>query len=152
MLIVMPRAFSSGALSIESYARNWAFPRNWLYFVIAAVSDVKAKGDEKIGVQIVCKALESPIRQIVANCGLDGSVVADEVRNMSTNTGYDANAAKYVDMYKAGIIDPAKVVRCALENAASVAKTFLTSDVVVTQIPEPEPVGAGAGAGDFGGY
>ena len=78
---------------------------------IAAVSEVKAKGDEKIGVQIICKALESPIRQIVANCGLDGSVVADEVRNMPTNTGYDANAGKYVDMYKAGIIDPAKVVK-----------------------------------------
>jgi len=100
---------------------------------IAAVSEVKAKGDEKIGVQIICKALESPIRQIVANCGLDGSVVADEVRNMPTNTGYDANAGKYVDMYKAGIIDPAKVVKSALRNAASIAGLMLTTQVLVTR-------------------
>ena len=100
---------------------------------IAAVSEVKAKGDEKIGVQIICKALEAPIRQIVANCGLDGSVVADEVRNMPTNTGYDANAGKYVDMYKAGIIDPAKVVKSALRNAASIAGLMLTTQVLVTR-------------------
>ena len=100
---------------------------------ISAVSEVKAKGDEKIGVQIVIKALEAPIRQIVANCGLDGSVVADEVRNMPTNTGYDANAAKYVDMYKAGIIDPAKVVKSAIRNAASIAGLMLTTQVLVTR-------------------
>ena len=100
---------------------------------IAAVSEVKAKGDEKIGVQIVIKALEAPIRQIVANSGLDGSVVADEVRNMPTNTGYDANAAKYVDMFKAGIIDPAKVVKSALRNAASIAGLMLTTQVLVTR-------------------
>ena len=100
---------------------------------IAAVSEVKAKGDEKIGIHIICKALESPIRQIVANSGLDGSVVADEVRNMPTNTGYDANAGKYVDMYKAGIIDPAKVVKSALRNAASIAGLMLTTQVLVTR-------------------
>ena len=100
---------------------------------ISAVSEVKAKGDEKIGVQIICKALEAPIRQIVANCGIDGSVVADEVRSMATNTGYDANAAKYVDMYKAGVIDPAKVVKSALRNAASIAGLMLTTQVLVTR-------------------
>ncbi len=100
---------------------------------IAAVSEVRAKGDEKIGVQIVIKALEAPIRQIVSNCGLDGSVVADEVRNMPTNTGYDANAGKYVDMFKAGIIDPAKVVKSALRNAASIAGLMLTTQVLVTR-------------------
>ncbi len=100
---------------------------------IAAVNEVKAKGDEKIGVHIISKALEAPIRQIVANCGLDGSVVADEVRNMATNTGYDANAGKYVDMYKAGIIDPAKVVKSALRNAASIAGLMLTTQVLVTR-------------------
>ena len=100
---------------------------------IAAVSEVKAKGDEKIGIHIVAKALESPIRQIVNNCGLDGSVIADEVRNLPTNTGYDANAAKYVDMYKAGIIDPAKVVKSALRNAASIAGLMLTTSVLVTR-------------------
>lgn len=105
---------------------------------IAAVSEVKAKGDEKIGVQIVVKALEGPIRQIVNNCGLDGSVVADEVRNLPTNQGYDANAGKYVDMYKAGIIDPAKVVKSALRNAASIAGLMLTTSVLVTRSDETD--------------
>jgi chaperonin GroEL len=105
---------------------------------IAAVSELKVKGDEKIGVQIVCKALEAPIRQIVANCGLDGSVVADEVRNMATNTGYDANAGKYVDMYKAGVIDPAKVVKSALRNAASIAGLMLTTQVLVTRTDDTD--------------
>lgn len=105
---------------------------------IEAVNEVKAKGDEKIGVQIVVKALESPIRQIVANSGLDGSVVADEVRGMPTNTGYDANAGKYVDMYKAGIIDPAKVVKSALRNAASIAGLMLTTQVLVTRSDETD--------------
>ncbi len=100
---------------------------------IEAVSEVKAKGDEKIGVQIVIKALEAPIRQIVNNSGFDGSVVADEVRSMSVNTGYDANTGKYVDMYKAGIIDPAKVVKSALRNAASIAGLMLTTSVLVTR-------------------
>lgn len=105
---------------------------------IEAVSEVKAKGDEKIGVQIVAKALEAPIRQIVNNSGLDGSVVADEVRSMATNTGYDANAGKYVDMYKAGIIDPAKVVKSALRNAASIAGLMLTTSVLVTRSDDTE--------------
>jgi chaperonin GroEL len=105
---------------------------------IAAVSEVKAKGDEKIGVQIVVKALEGPIRQIVNNCGLDGSVVADEVRNLPTNQGYDANAGKYTDMYKAGIIDPAKVVKSALRNAASIAGLMLTTSVLITRSDETD--------------
>jgi chaperonin GroEL len=105
---------------------------------IAAVSEVKAKGDEKIGVHIVAKALEGPIRQIVNNCGLDGSVVADEVRQLPTNTGYDANAGKYVDMYKAGIIDPAKVVKSALRNASSIAGLMLTTSVLVTRSDETD--------------
>ena len=100
---------------------------------IAAVSEVKAKGDEKIGVHIVIKALEAPIRQIVNNSGIDGSVVADEVRSMPTNTGFDANTNKYVDMYKMGIIDPAKVVKSALRNAASIAGLMLTTSVLVTR-------------------
>lgn len=105
---------------------------------IEAAGDVKAKGDEKIGVHIVVKALESPIRQIVANSGFDGSVVADEVRNMAKNTGYDANTGKYVDMYKAGIIDPAKVVKSALRNAASIAGLMLTTQVLVTRSDDTE--------------
>ena len=74
----------------------------------------QAKGDEKIGVDIVLHALSAPMKQIADNCGIDGSVVADEVSQKPTNTGYDANAGKYVDMFKAGIIDPVKVVRTRL--------------------------------------
>jgi chaperonin GroEL len=91
-----------------------------------------AKGDEKIGVDIVLHALSAPMKQIVDNCGLDGSVVADEVGQKPVNVGYDANKAEYVDMYKAGIIDPLKVVRCALSNAASIAALMLTTEAMVT--------------------
>jgi len=91
-----------------------------------------AKGDEKIGVDIVLHALSAPMKQIVDNCGLDGSVVADEVGQKSANVGYDANKAEYVDMYKAGIIDPLKVVRSALSNAASIAALMLTTEAMVT--------------------
>ena len=93
-----------------------------------------ARGDEKIGVDIVKRALTAPIRQIADNCGVDGSVVADEVRGKPTNTGYDANRGEYVDMYKAGIIDPLKVVRTALENAASIAALMLTTETLVTDL------------------
>jgi chaperonin GroEL len=91
-----------------------------------------AKGDEKIGVDIVLKALDAPLRQIADNCGIDGSVVADEVRQKGENIGFDANTGKYVDMYKAGIIDPVKVVRTALSNAASIAALMLTTETLVT--------------------
>ncbi|MDZ4687063.1 MAG: chaperonin GroEL [Planctomycetaceae bacterium] len=104
---------------------------------IDAVSEVKAKGDEKIGVAIVAKALEAPIRQIANNCGKDGAVIADEVRSMGKNHGFDANTGEYVDMYKAGIIDPAKVVKNALLNASSIAGLMLTTQVLVTRTDEP---------------
>ena len=93
-----------------------------------------ARGDEKVGVDIVLRALSAPIKQIVENCGIDGSVVADEVMSKPTNTGYDANAGKYVDMFKAGIIDPLKVVRTALQNAASIAGLMLTTETLVTDL------------------
>jgi chaperonin GroEL len=105
---------------------------------IEAAEAVKAKGDERIGVEIVVKALEAPIRQIAQNCGVDGSVVADEVRHKPTNTGYDANTGEYVDMYKAGIIDPTKVVKSALSNAASIAGLMLTTQVLVTRTDDLE--------------
>jgi chaperonin GroEL len=103
---------------------------------IEAVLAVKAKGDEQIGVQIVARALEGPIRQIASNCGEDGSVIADEVKGKKTNVGYDANTGEYVDMFKAGIIDPAKVVTSALRNAASIAALMLTTSVCVTRTDE----------------
>ena len=93
-----------------------------------------ARGDEKIGVDIVLRSLAMPIRQIADNCGVDGSVVADEVSQKPTNTGYDANTGKYVDMFKAGIIDPLKVVRTALQNAASIAGLMLTTETLVTDL------------------
>ena len=99
-----------------------------------AMGDV---GDEKIGVAIVVKALEAPIRQIASNCGTDGAVVADEVRQKGKNIGYDANTGEYVDMFKAGIIDPVKVVKNALLNASSIAGLMLTTSVCVTRTDEP---------------
>lgn len=100
---------------------------------IPAVQAVKAKGDERIGVDIVARALEGPIRQIAENSGLDGAVVADEVKQKPTNQGYDARRGIYVDMVKEGIIDPTKVVRSALRNAASIAGLMLTTEVLVTR-------------------
>jgi chaperonin GroEL len=93
-----------------------------------------AKGDEKIGVDIIYRALSTPIKQIADNSGIDGSVVADEVAGKPTNTGYDANEGKYVDMFKAGIIDPLKVVRSALQNAASIAALMLTTETLITDL------------------
>jgi chaperonin GroEL len=101
---------------------------------IPSVEAVKAKGDEKIGVDIIVRALEAPIRQITSNAGEDGSVIADEVKNQSEPTfGYNAVTGKYVDMYKSGVIDPAKVVKSALRNAASIAGLMLTTQVLVTK-------------------
>jgi len=97
-----------------------------------------AKGDEKIGVEIVLHALEAPIRQIAENGGIDGSVVADEVADKPMHVGYDANKGEYVDMLKAGIIDPVKVVRVALTNAASIAGLLLTTEALVTNLDKDE--------------
>ncbi len=91
-----------------------------------------ARGDEKIGVDIVVHALGAPLRQIAANCGLNGSVIAAELEGKSAATGYDGNTGKFVDMFKAGIIDPLKVVRTALENASSIAALMLTTETLVT--------------------
>jgi len=93
-----------------------------------------ARGDEKIGIDIVLRALNAPIKQIADNSGVDGSVIADEVAQKQPNIGYDANAAKYVDMFKAGIIDPLKVVRTSLANAASIAALMLTTETLVTDL------------------
>src|SRR6516162_4102992 len=102
----------------------------------------KLKGDEKLGAEIVARALEKPIRTLAENSGQDGAVVADEVRQQGEknhNIGYNANTGEYVDMYKAGIVDPTKVTRSALQNAASIAGLMLTTEVMVTKIDEDEP-------------
>ena len=101
---------------------------------IEAVDTVKARGDEKLGVEIVKRALEAPIRQIAQNAGLDGSVVADDVKSSdSVSHGYNALTGEYVDMFEAGVIDPAKVVKNALKNAASISGLMLTTQVLVTK-------------------
>lgn len=98
----------------------------------------KAKGEEKIGVDIVARALTTPTEQIVANTGEDGTVVVAEIRERGGAIGYDASTGEYVDMIKAGIIDPAKVSRIALQNAASVAGLMLTTDLMVTDYDEKD--------------
>jgi chaperonin GroEL len=100
------------------------------------------EGDERAGAEIVLRALEKPIRTIAENSGQDGAVVAEEVRQQgkkSPNIGYNANTGEYVDMFKAGIVDPTKVTRSALQNAASIAGLMLTTEVMVTKIDEEEP-------------
>jgi chaperonin GroEL len=97
-----------------------------------AVEAVKAKGDEKIGVDIILGVLDAPLKQIADNTGVDGSVVADEVSRKGAGIGYDANKREYVDMIKAGVIDPTKVVKTALSNAASIAGLILTTEALVT--------------------
>ena len=108
------------------------------------------KGDEKTGVEIVLKALEEPVKQIAVNAGLEGSVIVDKVKHSKTGVGYDVLTDKYVDMISKGIVDPAKVSRSALQNAASVASILLTTEAAVAEIPEPEPA-APAGGGGMGG-
>ena len=109
-------------------------------------------GDAKTGVQIVLRALEEPLRQICKNSGIDGSVIVENVKNSHKNGyGYDALKGEYVDMIERGIIDPTKVTRSALQNAASIAAMILTTESLVTDIPAPEPAAPAGGAGGMGG-
>ncbi len=107
--------------------------------VIPTVAELldKTDGDEKTGVQIVLKALEEPAWQIAKNAGLEGSVIVDKIKSCETGKGYNALTEEYVDMLSAGIVDPVKVTRSALQNAASVASMVLTTESLVTDIPEP---------------
>src|SRR6266849_28499 len=110
--------------------------------------------DQQVVVTIVKRALEEPIRQIAQNAGLEGSVVVEQVRKEKESMGFDAATEKYADMFEAGIIDPTKVTRYALQNAASVAGLMLTTEVMVTEIPEGKKASAmghshgGGGMGD----
>ncbi len=102
----------------------------------AAVDKVEAEGDEKLGVSIIRRALEEPARIIAQNAGFEASVVVEKVRNEKTEIGFDAKNGKYVDMVKAGIVDPAKVTRTALQNAASIAGLMITTETVIADLPE----------------
>ena len=110
-----------------------------------AIDKLKLEGDEKVGAQIVRRALEEPIRQIVENSGLEGSVVVEKVKAETVATrGFDAESLQYVDMIQAGIIDPTKVERVALQNAASVASLLLTTEALICDLPEDKPAAAPA--------
>ncbi len=112
----------------------------------------KVEGDEKTGVQIIVKALQEPVRQIAANAGIDGSVVLEKIKSSrKVGYGFDAYKEVYCDMIGAGIVDPAKVTRSALENAASVSAMVLTTEALVADKPEPPAPAAPAGMGDMGG-
>ena len=108
------------------------------------------EGDEKTGAKVILKALEAPLKQIVANAGLEGAVVVNKVRESHTGIGFDAYNEEYVDMVEKGILDPAKVTRSALQNATSVAATFLTTESCVANIKEETPAAPAGGAGGMG--
>ncbi len=118
---------------------------------IPALDKLKLHGDQQIGVNIIKRALEEPIRQISENAGFEGSVVVEKVKAEKASTGFDASKEEYVDMIKVGIIDPTKVTRCALQNAASVASLMLTTEVVIADLPEEKsaamPAMPGGGMG-----
>ena len=122
---------------------------------IPALSKLKAEGDEQIGIDIVKRALEEPLRLIVQNAGEEGAVVAEKVRgNSNANFGFDAQSETYGDLVEAGVIDPTKVTRTALQNAASIASLMLTTEALVSEIPEkeekhPMPPGGGMGGGMY---
>jgi chaperonin GroEL len=118
----------------------------------AALSGAKASGDEAVGVQIVAKALEAPVRQLVENAGIDGAVVVEEVRKGKGSYGFNVATRKYSDLVKDGVLDPAKVTRCALQNAASIAALLLTTECMVTEMPERKKKPAAGGGGGGGGY
>ena len=113
---------------------------------VAKLADT-LEGDEKTGAQIVLKALEAPLFHIAANAGLEGSVIINKVRESEVGVGFDALKEEYVDMVSAGILDPAKVTRSALQNANSVASTLLTTESVVANIKEETPAMPAGGAG-----
>ena len=123
---------------------------------IHAIGKLKAladtlEGDEKTGAMIVCKAMESPLMHIAANAGLEGAVIVNKVKESEAGVGFDAYKEEYVNMIEAGIIDPVKVTRTALQNATSVASTLLTTESVVADIKEDVPPMPAGGMGGMGG-
>jgi len=122
--------------------------------LVRALSKAQVEGDnddQNVGIQIAMRAMQEPMRQIAANCGLEGSVIVNKVMEGEGNFGFDASKEEYVDMIEAGIIDPAKVTRSALQNAASVAGLVLTTGAAIADIPSDDAGAADAGAGGMGG-
>ena len=106
--------------------------------VYKKVAGIKATGDIATGISIVLKSLEAPVRQIAENAGIEGSVIVHQLKEMKANLGYNVMTNKFEDMFKAGVVDPTKVTRSALQNAASISASFLTAEAAVAEIPEPE--------------
>ena len=119
-----------------------------------ALDELQLEGDEKIGAEIVRRSLEAPLRQLVFNAGLEAAMIVDQVKNGKGSYGYNVATREYTDLIKAGVLDPAKVTRSALQNAASISGLLLTTECMVTEIPEkkeaPMPGGHGGGMGDMG--
>ena len=118
---------------------------------IPALDKIKLEGDAQIGVDIVRKALEAPARQIADNAGAHGEVVVEHVKTLKPGFGYDALNGDYVDLFKKGIVDAAKVTRSALQNAASIAAMVLTTETLISDLPQKETAGAGGGHDHGGG-
>jgi chaperonin GroEL len=116
-----------------------------------AVATLKESGDVQVGVNIVRRALEEPTRQIIANTGLEGSVIVKELKERGGNIGFNAATEVTEDMYASGIIDPAKVTKCAIQNAASIAGLMLTTEALISEIKEKEKAPAMPGGGGMGG-
>ncbi len=117
-----------------------------------AFDKMTLEGDEKTGANIVFRCLTEPLRQLAVNAGLEGAIVVEKVRSIGGSQGLDIQNNEYVDMFEAGIVDPTMVTRTALQNAASIAGLLITTECVITEIPEPEktpPAGAGGGMGDM---
>src|SRR5580658_883690 len=121
---------------------------------LPALEALKLEGDEKIGVDIVKRAIEEPLRALAINAGVEGSIVVQEVKKRKGNDGYNVSTGEYEDLVKAGVVDPKKVTRTALQNAASIAGLLLTTECLITELPEkekPAPAGGGGHGGGMGG-
>ena len=119
-----------------------------------ALDNLKLQGDEQTGLEIVRRAVEAPMRQLADNAGQEGALIVQEVKKRSGNEGYDVAANQYTDLLKAGIVDPTKVARTALQNASSISGLLLTTEALVTELPEKEkplPAGGPGGMGGMGG-
>ena len=117
---------------------------------LKALDKLKLEGDEAVGVQIVRRALEFPTRQLADNAGQEGAVIVQEVKKRSDNEGFNVVTGEYEDLVKAGVVDPTKVTRTALQNAASISALLLTTEALVTELPEKEKPASG-GPGGMGG-
>jgi chaperonin GroEL len=118
---------------------------------LSALDKVEASGDEKIGVDIIRRCLESPLRQLVDNAGLEGAVIVQEVKKQKGSMGFNVATLQYTDLIKDGVLDPAKVTRMALQNAASIAGLLLTTECMITEIPHEDKPAPGGHGGDMGG-